>query len=272
MKLNINLTQNQSVDNYAIQRRASYIVIKAVITNSVTGNGKLESDPIQENIKNYQDNQLITLNQLEGIMINMKISGKKTTDIIKNLTLMELAKISQTLGQPVVVKSVDETIEVCIRIPLTIDSSSLGFNSQNILYLSINNATATSVTAYVIDTNISSNTHVLRYEREIIQQMNRKEFVEMDTDQQIKSNYVLSIFENLHEVEVQFENGEVLQFLPEELDILNDYNSKSQLIWNNECHSNFGNISSIAMLNVKKVAIQGIDVDKFAFFVRLVSL
>lgn len=265
MKL-FSLSANETKDNHAIQRRASIIIVSAIIANSQTGGFTSDSNFSQDVEPNYEENQVQILKVLNDVIINTKLSGKKTTDLIKNFSATEIMKISQTLGFPVLVKSTDVGLKVSFVLPLTLDRSSIPFSSTNTLYLSIKNRDAQKIDVYSVDSSITSTNSILRYEREILQAGQRKDYLNTD------SNYVTSVLETIHETDVYYENGEVSQYLPDEFDVLNDFNARCQLVWNNEQHSNFGNMTSIPMFGVRKIAVQGTDTDQNVFFVRNVNL
>jgi hypothetical protein len=259
MKL-FSVQSGQTKDNHAIQRRSSLLIFTAILPTGI------DEDTQQEVQKSYQDFQKSILSSLESVIINLKLTGRKTTDLIKNFSATEIMKISQTLGFPVIVKMTATGLSVSFSIPLTLDRTSLPFSATNTLYLSVANNGANSIDVYAIDTFQTSESNILRYEREILQAGQRKDYINAD------DNYVTAVVETKHEVEAYHINGEVCQYLPDELDVLNDFNAVTQLVWNNENHSNFGNMSSIPMYGVRKVAIQGTENDENVFFVRNVNL
>jgi hypothetical protein len=266
MKL-FTLSQNENKDNHQIQRRSSLIVFTARIS-AQDNSGAIEQNgaDVQSNYDLYQYNVLSSMDQ---IIVNSKLTGKKTTDLIKNFTATELMKISQTLGFPIVVKSMTGMpgyLSVSFVIPLTLDRTSIPFSSTNTLYLSVKNPVATQLDVYAIDSDVTSTTSIIRYEREILQAGQRKDYINSE------DNYVNAVIETQHETDVYYYNGEVCQFLPEEFDVLNDFSCKCSLVWNNEQHSNYGNITSVPMIGVRKIAVQGVMSDANLFFVRNVNL
>lgn len=265
MKL-FSLSLNETKDNHAIQRRASVIIVNAIITNPFGQANNVDNDPSHDTRPNYENEQVAILKALDDVIFNTKLTGKKTTDLIKNFTGTEIMKISQTLGFPVLVKAVDNGLKVSFVLSLTIDGTSIPFSSTNTLYLSIKNAGAVSLDAYIVDSPKTSTSSILRYEREILQARQRKDYLNSD------DNYIVAVMETIHETDIYYHNGEMCQFLPDELDILNDFNGRCQLVWNNEQHSNFGNMTCIPMLGVRKIAVQGVEEDQNLFFVRNVNL
>lgn len=270
MKL-FTLSNGQNIDNHAIQRRASFIIFNALIVNAQNGSSRVEEADTDISM-NYEDYQKLVLSSLDSVIINSKLTGTKTSDMIKNFTATEILKISQTLGFPVLVKSRMDGILVSFALPLTLDRSSLPFSSQNTLYLSVKNGGANRIDVYVVDSPETSTDSILRYEREILQSNQLKDYVNVDYKQDINNDYVIAVMETIHEVNIHHTNGEVCQYLPEEFDVLNDFNSRCQLVWNNEQHSNFGNMTSIPMYGVRKIAVQGVGTDQNLFFVRNVKL
>jgi hypothetical protein len=266
MKIISDLQNGRSIDSLPINRRANQIVFTCIIPNGITGTNETEDTAISQQQPDYQKRQAGILQALSNITINIRLSGKTSENIIQNFNALEVAKISQTLGFPIVVKSVESGISVSFSIPLTLDRTSIPFSASTILYLSVKNAGATNINAYLLDSATTSTSNILRYEREIVQARQRKDYINT------KGNYVIGVMENEHETEIHYETGEMTTLLPEEADVLNDFNSRCQLVWNNEQHSNFGNVTSILMFGVRKIAPLGTDEDKSLFFVRNITL
>jgi hypothetical protein len=264
MKL-FTLAQGENKDNHAIQRRSSILVFNVYLPFT-------EENPESRTRPDYEITQKSILENagLTNIIINSKLTGKKTTDLTKNFNAIEIIKISQTLGFPVLVKNIqigmNRSTLVSFALPITFDRTSIPFSSTNTLYLSVTNPSAEKIDVFSIDSETTSDTSILRYEREILQAGQRKDYINAD------NNYINAVLETIHETDVYYLNGEVCQYLPDEFDVLNDFNGRPQLVWNNQLQSNFGNISSVPMIGVRKIAIQGTNSDQNVFFVRNVNL
>jgi hypothetical protein len=260
MKIQV-LNANTSVDSLNIQKRSAFLIFEAVLRNV----SETEM-PQQETRTDYQSYQEGFLSELKGINVSIKMTGSKSTyHVVQNFNLLEIAKISQNLGFPIVAKIVGGELIIQVCLPFTLGRKSIDFTSKNALQLSCKNESTSILSIYSVDSHVTDNSGILRFEKDTII---ANQYTDYKNENQ---NLIVAVFPNLFEIDVRSLQGQNCPYLPAELDTMNDLNGYGGLIWNNEIHSNFANMVTIPMQGVEKLSVLGTTQDELLYLVRQIN-